>query len=598
MLLWILMLSFWSTAFAFFSGSLAPSLRIRVLSLLALIMAGFLLFLLFTSNPFTRLLPAAVEGRDLNPLLQDPLMVIHPPMLYMGYVGFSICFAMAIAALIEGKLDGGITGVWARSTRPWALVAWAFLTTGIMLGSWWAYTELGWGGWWFWDPVENASLMPWFAGTALIHSLAVTDKRNAFKSWSVLLAIIAFSLSLLGTFLVRSGVLTSVHAFATDPKRGVFILVLLAVIIGGSLALYAWRAPSISGAGGSAAKDGKPVQASATAFGMLSRETFLLANNVLMTVALAALMLGTLYPIFLDALGLGKISVGPPYFNAVMVPILLPAALLIAAAPFVRWRGMSSADLARDLLWPAGLGLLLCVALLYLTDWVAHAGVMTWLGIFAAGFIITTLIRNYRQQTRNRSGQSLLLKLRSNPLSYYGMWAAHLGLALFLVGVTLVKSFEVEKDILMLPGQTVNLADFRITFMGLENLRGANYTGVHGVFELTQGEGKTIERMEAEKRVYTGGGQGMTEAAISYGLLRDVYLSLGEKDAHSEAWGVRMYYKPFVAWIWIGCATMALGGLLAAFDKRYRRSRAKAAVPVTPSASAVPTPSTATVLQS
>lgn len=551
LLLWIVMLAGWTAAFSLMSGPLPPVYKTRVLALLSLVLAAFLLFMLTTSSPFLRLVPVAQEGRDLNPLLQDALMVIHPPMLYMGYVGFAVAFAFSTAALIEGRLDA----TWARWARPWASAAWGFLTVGIMLGSWWAYRELGWGGWWFWDPVENASFMPWLAGTALIHSLAVTDKRDTLKSWTVLLAITTFSLSLLGTFLVRSGVLTSVHAFATDPKRGVFILMLLLSVIGGSLLLYAWRMQKV-GLGGR--------------FGAISRESFLLVNNLLMSVALAAVMLGTLYPLFLDVMNLGKISVGPPYFEAVIVPILLPAAWLMAAGPFARWKGVTLAEVLKPLKFAFVFAL---VASLFTSWWMGRWSVMVVVGVLTAAWLAFATIAHLLERLSKQPDRPLLARLKTNPPSYYGMLLAHMGVAVFIVGVTLVKGFGLEKDEVMKPGQTLSIGDWRVTFVGVDSVRGANYTGAMGVFELTQGEGKHITLMEPQKRNYTSGGQTMTEAAIDSGISRDIYVSLGEPLSDSGAdspWSVRLYLKPFVNWIWFGAAMMALGGFLAAFDKRYR----------------------------
>jgi len=565
LLLWVFMLSCWTVAVAQFSRTLDDAMVARVLGVLGLVASGLLLFILFTSNPFARLLPAAENGRDLNPMLQDPGLVFHPPMLYMGYVGFAVAFAFAIAALLSGRLDAA----WARWSRPWTMAAWAFLTTGIALGSWWAYYTLGWGGWWFWDPVENASFMPWLAGTALIHSLAVTDKRDTLKSWTVLLAITTFSLSLLGTFLVRSGVLTSVHAFATDPKRGVFILTLLLVVIGGSLLLYAWRMQKV-GLGGR--------------FGTISRESFLLVNNLLMSVALAAVMLGTLYPLFLDVMNLGKISVGPPYFEAVMVPILLPAAWLMAAGPFARWKGVTLAEVFK----PLKFAFLFAIAVSVLMSWwMGRWSVMVIVGVLTAAWLAFATIAHLLERLSKQPDRPLAARLKTNPPSYYGMLLAHMGVAVFIVGVTLVKGFGLEKDEVMKPGQTLSIGDWRVTFVGVDSARGPNYTAAMGVFELTQGEGKHITLLEPQKRNYISGGQTMTEAAIDSGLSRDVYISLGEPLSDSGAdspWSVRLYLKPFVNWIWIGAAMMALGGFLSAFDRRYRARKqvAPALAPLAP----------------
>jgi len=568
LLLWISLLATWIAAFALLSGPLPPRFKTHVIAVLSLVLAAFLIFMLATSSPFVRLLPAAAEGNDLNPLLQDALMVIHPPMLYMGYVGFAVTFAFAVAALIEGRLDA----TWARWARPWTTAAWAFLTIGIMLGSWWAYRELGWGGWWFWDPVENASLMPWIAGTALIHSLAVTDKRDSLKSWTLLLAIIAFSLSILGTFLVRSGVLTSVHAFATDPQRGVFILLLLLTIIGSSFGLYAWRMNKV-GLGGR--------------FDAVSRESFLLLNNLLMMVALLVVMMGTLYPLFLDVLGLGKISVGPPYFDTVLPFILLPAVFLMAAAPFARWKKVALADVLRPLRLVFGIALLMAVALPW---WMGRWSWMVALGIMAASWLAFATLAHLQARLSLQADKPLTQRLKANPPSYYGMLIAHMGIAVFIVGVTLVQGYGVERDAIMAPGQTVPIGEWRVTFVGVDHVEGPNYIAAHGVFELTRDEGKVIYLLEPQKRNYQSGDQTMTEAAIDSGFFRDIYIALGEPvqsapektaeaGAADEAWSVRLYYKPFVNWIWGGCLMMALGGFLAVADRRYRRRSLPASAP-------------------
>ncbi|WIM05160.1 MAG: heme lyase CcmF/NrfE family subunit [Candidatus Nitricoxidivorans perseverans] len=536
LLLWVLMLVGWTFAVSRLSRSLEPVMVARVLGVLGLVTFGFLLFILFTSNPFDRLLPAAGDGRDLNPLLQDPGLVFHPPMLYMGYVGFSVAFAFAIAALLSGKLDAA----WARWSRPWTTAAWIFLTLGIALGSWWAYYELGWGGWWFWDPVENASFMPWLVGTALIHSLAVTEKRGSFKNWTVLLAIGAFSLSLLGTFLVRSGVLTSVHAFATDPARGIFILAFLVIVIGSSLMLFAWRAPTVSLGG---------------AFALVSRETLLLLNNVLLVVAAGAVLLGTLYPLFIDALGLGKLSVGAPYFNAVFVPIMVPVLFLMAAGPVARWKHASLGDIARRL-WPAAVPAVVAGAALPLL-----AG--AWTPLVAMGLLLAVWIAAaslLQIVDRARKGMP--------PPSFWGMQTAHLGVAAFVVGVTMVGGYQEEKDVRMAPGDTVSVGAHTFRFLGVREARGPNYIAAVGDVELIE-NGRVTKRLHPEKRNYPTSGMPMTEAAIDAGFTRDVYVSLGEP-LEGESWAVRVYYKPFVDWIWGGCLLMALGGLIAAADRRYR----------------------------
>jgi len=546
LLLWVFILSIWMVAVSFFSTHLPEAMRARILGVMGLVSVGFLLFMLTVSNPFERLIPAAFDGRDLNPLLQDPGMVIHPPMLYMGYVGFSVAFSFAIAALLGGTLDAA----WARWSRPWTTVAWCFLTVGVAMGSGWAYYELGWGGWWFWDPVENASFMPWLAGTALIHSLAVTDKRGGFKAWSVLLAILAFSLSLLGTFLVRSGVLTSVHAFATDPKRGLFILVFLAVVIGGSLVLYAWRAPRVGLGGG---------------FSLISREGMLLANNVLLVAALGSVLLGTLYPLFLDALDLGKISVGPPYFDTVFVPLMTPAIFLMGIGPLAQWKKTSLPELATRLRWAFAVSIVTALALPFT---LGHWTPLVSLGLLLAIWIVTTAAVDLRERLAHADGSSLLGRLAAMPRSYWGMVLAHCGVALFIVGVTMVKGFEVEQDLRMNVGETATIGGYTFQFDGTQQYKGPNYIAARGTFRVSQ-DGRDVTVMYPEKRRYTVQNQTMTEAAISPGFARDLYVSLGEP-LDDGAWSVRLYHKPFVDWIWGGCLIMALGGILAVSDRRYR----------------------------
>jgi len=560
LLLWILMLTWWAFLVAMLSRQLPEAMVARVLGTLGLVGFGFLLFILATSNPFERLLPAAAEGRDLNPLLQDFGLVIHPPLLYMGYVGFSVAFAFAIAALLSGKLDAA----WARWSRPWTLAAWIFLTLGIAMGSWWAYYELGWGGWWFWDPVENASFMPWLIGTALIHSLAVTEKRGSFKNWTVLLAIAAFSLSLLGTFLVRSGVLTSVHAFATDPRRGIFILIFLVAVIGSSLALFAARAPKV-GLGGR--------------FGLISRESLLLTNNVLLVVACGTVLLGTLYPLLIDALGVGKISVGPPYFNAVFVPVMTPILFLMGIAPFARWKEASIPEIARTVKWALAVGAVVAVALpLLYGSW--HA--MTALGLLLAGWIVATAALSFISRVQHtRAGRGFVAAALSQPKTFVGMHLAHIGIAVFVVGVTMVGSYQDEKDIKLAPGQSVDVAGYHFTFNGVKAVEGPNYIAAQGDFDLAV-DGKFVRKMNPEKRNYHSSQMPMTEASIDAGLLRDVYVSLGEpidRDKPEGEWAVRVYYKPFVDWIWGGCVLMAFGGLLAMLDRRYRvKARSSASI--------------------
>ncbi len=546
LLLWVMMLAGWSVAVSVFSRQLPDEMVARVLGVLGLVSVGFLLFLLLTSNPFDRLLPAAIDGSDLNPLLQDPGMVMHPPMLYMGYVGFSVAFAFAIAALLSGQLDAA----WARWSRPWTTVAWVFLTIGIMIGSWWAYYELGWGGWWFWDPVENASFMPWLVGTALVHSLAVTEKRGSFKSWTVLLAITAFSLSLLGTFLVRSGVLTSVHAFATDPARGIFILIYLVLVVGCSLTLFAWRAPKV-GLGGN--------------FEIVSRETMLLANNVLLLVAAGSVMLGTLYPLIVDALNLGKISVGPPYFEAVFVPLMTPAIFLIGLGPIARWKKASLPALVTRLRWAFVISMVTAGIMPFLMgEWKP----LVSFGLLLAFWIMTSIFVSIKHRLQNSGEDGLFAKLAKQSRSYYGMHCAHFGVAVFIVGVTLVNGYETEKDVRMEIGSTVTLKDYTFRFNGTKTFPGPNYSAVQGEVEVLK-NGKKVRDLLPEKRTYNASGMPMTEAAIDTGLFRDLYVALGEP-LENGAWIVRLYHKPFVDWIWLGCILMALGGMLAVSDRRYR----------------------------
>ncbi len=550
LLLWLLMLTGWATAVTFRSRNLPSVLLSRVLAVMGLVGLGFLLFLLFTSNPFLRLIPAAAEGSDLNPLLQDPGMVIHPPMLYMGYVGFSVAFAFALAALLGGKLDA----TWARWSRPWTTAAWSFLTIGIALGSWWAYYELGWGGWWFWDPVENASFMPWLVGTALLHSLAVTEKRGTFKSWTVLLAIVAFSLSLLGTFLVRSGVLTSVHAFATDPARGVFILVFLVIVIGGSLALYAARAGAVGGGAG---------------FAPVSRESLLLANNILLVVACASVLLGTLYPLFLDALDLGKASVGPPYFDFVFPILMAPAAFLMAIGPLASWRRAELPDLWTRLRWAFAIALVTALVLpVVLGRWSPLVAFGLFLSLWIVAATATLVIQRFRHAPQG----GLAAKLASNSAAWYGMIVAHLGIAVFIAGVTLVKGYSVEQNLTLDNGQSVNVGGYDFTFRGVAPVNGPNYSGVAGIVEMRR-NGTLLDTLRPEKRIYNASGMAMTEAAIDAGPFGDRYVSLGEPvtdKGQAGAWALRIYIKPFVDWIWGGCFLMAIGGFMAIMDRRYR----------------------------
>jgi len=547
LLLWVLMLAVWMVAVSVFSRHLPDEMVARVLGVMGLVSVGFLMFMLFTSNPFDRLIPAASDGRDLNPLLQDPGMVFHPPMLYMGYVGFSVAYAFAIAALLAGRLDAA----WARWSRPWTLVAWMFLTVGIALGSWWAYYELGWGGWWFWDPVENASFMPWLVGTALIHSLAVTEKRGTFRSWTVLLAIVAFALSLLGTFLVRSGVLTSVHAFAVDPERGVFILAFLTLVVGGSLVLYAWRTARVGLGGG---------------FDVVSRESLLLTNNVLLVAAMGSVLLGTLYPLLLDALGAGKISVGPPYFDAVFAPLMAPAVFLMGIGPLARWRKASLPDLGRRLRWAFAVSVIAAVLMPFtMGRWSA----LVSLGLMLAVWVVACSVVTLHDRVKNAATASTVwARLKTTPRGFYGMLAAHLGVAAFVVGVTLVKGYEMEIDARMQPDETVELAGYTFRLEGVEAVRGPNYDAARGTVSVSRAS-RALATLHPEKRVYRVQDSPMTEAAIDSGFTRDLYVALGDS-LGDGAWLVRVHYKPFVSWIWGGCFVMALSGLLAATDRRYR----------------------------
>jgi cytochrome c-type biogenesis protein CcmF len=550
LLLWVLILSGWTAAVALFSPQLPAAVRARVLSVMGMVGVGFLSFSLFTSNPFERLLPGApMDGQDLNPLLQDPGLIIHPPLLYMGYVGFSVAFAFAIAALLGGRLDAA----WARWSRPWTNIAWAFLTLGIMLGSWWAYYELGWGGWWFWDPVENASFMPWLAGTALIHSLAVTEKRGLFKSWTVLLAIFAFSLSLLGTFLVRSGVLTSVHAFATDPARGLFILVFLMLVIGGSLTLYALRAPTVS---------------SRVGFGWLSRETLLVFNNVVFLVATLTVLFGTLFPLLMDALGQGKYSVGPPYFNAVFVPLMAVLVPFMGIGPISRWKKDSVARWQSELLIP----LLVSVAVGLLMP-LLHGGSYNFpvaIAVVLALWIVLGMLRDLANRVRNAAsfGRGIA---RLTP-SYWGMLLAHTGFAMAVVGVVVTTQYTIERDLKMSPGDTEALAGYEFKLLSVSSARGPNYIADEARVEVTL-DSKLVALLAPQKRRYLATGSVMTEAAIDAGFTRDLFVAMGEPVGDSGAWAIRLHYKPFIRWIWLGAIFMGFGGLATVVDKRYRSRR-------------------------
>ncbi|WP_341325572.1 heme lyase CcmF/NrfE family subunit [Methylotuvimicrobium sp. KM2] len=545
LLLWALSLTVWTGLVALFSRSIPDATIARVLGVMGLVSIGFLLFLLLTSNPFERMIPAPPEGRDLNPLLQDPGLAIHPPMLYMGYVGFSVAFAFSIAALLEGRLDSA----WARWSRPWTNIAWMFLTLGITLGSWWAYYELGWGGWWFWDPVENASFMPWLVGTALIHSLAASEKRGVFKTWTVLLAIFAFSLSLLGTFLVRSGVLTSVHAFASDPARGLFILIFLAIVVGGSLLLYAIRAPAVK---------------SSASFEMISKESALLLNNVLLVVTAASILVGTLYPLFIDALGMGKISVGPPYFNAIFVPLMAPLAVVSGIGVLLRWKKDRFNALALRIRWLMLGCLLLGAALPLLMPYYSWAAAI---GLTLA--LWTTALTGLAFSERLGHKMPDFTALLKVPRAFYGMTLAHLGIAVFIVGITLTSVYSIEKDVRMAPGDKLEMSGYVFEFHGIDVVDGPNYRAQQGHLTVRYDD-KTVAKLEPQKRIYRVQQMPMTEAAIDAGLFRDLFVAIGEPLGDSGAWSMRVYYKAFIRWIWIGGVFMALGGLWAVCDRRYR----------------------------
>jgi cytochrome c-type biogenesis protein CcmF len=546
LLLWELILALWTMAVALFSKSLPDVFRARVLAILGWVSVGFLLFIIYTSNPFGRVLPPAVEGRDLNPLLQDPGLIIHPPMLYMGYVGFAVAFAFAVAAL----LGGTVNREWVRWSRPWTHVAWAFLTFGIALGSWWAYYELGWGGWWFWDPVENASFMPWLVGTALLHSQAVTEKRGAFRNWTLLLAIAAFSLSLLGTFLVRSGVLTSVHAFASDPTRGVYILAYLFVVVGGSLTLFAFKAPRM-------------VQGEA--FGGISRETMLLINNLLLAVMAAMVLLGTLYPLAVDAFGAGKISVGSPYFGLLFNLLMIPIVIALPLGVFSRWRSDQLSRMFRQLAVPAAVGVIAGVATWQLAP---ESGLQGIAGVAGGVWLMAASlawpfhrIRSQGSFTRGETAMTL----------------AHFGLGVFLIGACMTSTISSEKHLRMTAGDSFTLSGYEFVFTGTRGVEGPNFIADEGEFVVMKNE-QEVTRLYSQKRRYYGNNQVMTEAAIDSGLTRDLYVSLGEPLDNGQAWAVRLYHKPFVRWIWIGALFMGVAGMLAAGDRRFRKKAAKAPV--------------------
>lgn len=547
LLLWVFALTSWTAAVAKFSKGIDDAFIARVLAILGMVAVGFMLFTLLTSNPFDRLWPLVPsEGRDLNPLLQDVGLIIHPPMLYLGYVGFSVSFAFAIAALMAGKLDSA----WARWARPWVTAAWIFLTLGIALGSWWAYYELGWGGWWFWDPVENASFMPWLVGTALLHSLAVTEKRGAFRNWTVLLAIFAFSLSLLGTFLVRSGVITSVHSFASDPTRGSFILMLLAIAVGGSLILYAFRASNVS---------------SFSRFALYSRETAILVSNIILVVAAVTVLLGTIYPLIVDAFGLGKISVGPPYFNAVFIPIMSCLFVIMGIGPLIRWKKAKKGELRKQISKPSVISIIL--GLLFP---VIYGGEFNWLvamGMTLAFWVTLVVLKDLRNQAKKTDGYNI----RNVGLSQWGMTIAHMGIAVTIVGVTLVSIYEKEVNVKMFSGDSVNVSGYDFVFKGIKKVKGPNYSADQGQIEVYF-EDDFVSLLTPERRTYLVQTMGMTEAGIDPGLFRDLYVALGDP-LPENSWAIRIHYKPFVRWIWLGAIFMALGGLCAMADKRYRRKK-------------------------
>lgn len=554
LLLWVLILSGWMTAVAFFSRGLPLIMVARVLSVMGLVAVGFLAFSLLTSNPFERLLPnTPLDGNDLNPLLQDPGLIIHPPLLYMGYVGLSVPFAFAIAALLGGRLDAS----WARWSRPWTNVAWGFLSLGIMLGSWWAYYELGWGGWWFWDPVENASFMPWLMGTALVHSLAVTEKRGVFRSWTVLLAIFAFSLSLLGTFLVRSGVLTSVHAFAADPERGLFILIFLALVVGGSLLLYAMRAPAV---------------ASRVSYAAISRESLLMVNNLVFTVATVVVLLGTLFPLVMDAFSLGKYSVGPPYFNAVFVPLMALVMPFMTVGPLSRWREDTAGRWLHELLAPGLAVVLLAVTL----GFFGREGFNLWiaLAVLLGGWVTLGVLRDAWRRIGAGGGS---LRWRRLSPSFIGMATAHLGFAAVVLGAVVVTQLNEERDLRMAVGDAEALGGYRFELIEIGQRPGPNYSADYAVFDVTEA-GQPIARLTPEKRRYFASGQIMTEAAIDASVWRDLYIALGEPIGE-DAWAVRLQYKPMVRLLWLGALMIGLGALVTIFDRRYRAQVARSQSP-------------------
>lgn len=546
LLLWSLTLAGWTIAVAVFSQQLPREMLARVLAIMGMISIGFLLFILITSNPFSRYLPdSPTEGADLNPLLQDFGLIVHPPMLYMGYVGFSVAFAFAIAALMSGRFDSA----WARWSRPWTITAWAFLTVGIALGSWWAYYELGWGGWWFWDPVENASFMPWLVGTALMHSLAVTEKRGAFKSWTLLLAIVAFSLSLLGTFLVRSGVLTSVHAFASDPARGQFVLVLLAISIIASLTLFALRAPALK---------------STAKHSLLSRESFLLVNNVILVVSWVTVMLGTLYPLILDFAGAGKMSIGPPYFNAVFSPLMGILAIMLGFGVTSYWKKTPGRVFVEKLRWVAISAVIIAFAFAALRG--QAFSIIVFIGVFLGCWVVGAGLVDLAGKLRNK--RSLLTGLRALPLSYFGMQLGHIGFAFMIVGAVVVSLDSEEMDVRMAPGDRIQLGDYTFAMSKIDKVQGPNYRADQAHIVISK-DGLLVSEQFPEKRIYVSQSSPMTEAGIDAGFFRDLFVAMGEP-LENGAWAMRIQYKPLIRWVWLGAIFMGLGGLCSVVDKRYR----------------------------
>jgi cytochrome c-type biogenesis protein CcmF len=546
MLLWVFALTCWTFAVSVFSQQLEKEFVARVLAVMGMIAVGFILFTLLTSNPFERLLPNfPLEGRDLNPLLQDIGLIIHPPMLYMGYVGFSVAFAFAIAALMAGKMDAA----WARWSRPWTVAAWSFLSVGIALGSWWAYYELGWGGWWFWDPVENASFLPWLAGTALIHALAVTEQRNTFKHWTLLLAIFTFSLVLLGAFLVRSGVITSVHSFAVDPERGIYLLVLLAIAVGGSLTLYAFRAANVS---------------SPNRFTFYSRESAILISMSILVTATVTILLGTLYPLIIDAMGLGKISVGAPYFNAVFVPMMIALFLFMGVGPLTRWKKARKGELAKHLNKTSIFSVLFGAAWPFI--YAGEFSLSAFIGMTLGCWIVLAVLKDVFINAKQADGS---LKFSAVPLNHIGMALAHAGIAITVIGVTMVSTYENEMNVKMAPGESANLSGYTIEFAGTKNVLGPNYSAIQGQLKVSL-DGNFVTLLKPELRTYKVQSMGMTEAAIHTNLWRDIYVALGDP-LEQNSWSMRLYYKPFIIWIWLGGFFMALGGFLAILSKRYRK---------------------------